>query len=137
MAIKKIRSSFIDTGSTSTQVAVGDHIHSGYALTSHTHSNYAASTHTHSGLGTGSVKAVIAINLSNGFDGYGYTTSIISGINHIILASTISNVIGILYYGSEGKSHCHYFTSLSSFPVNVGWLGKTLEPGDILVIIGQ
>jgi hypothetical protein len=67
MAIKKIRSSFIDTGSTSTQVAVGDHVHSGYAAsththsdyaaTSHTHSDYAASSHTHTGLGAGSVKA--------------------------------------------------------------------------------
>jgi methionine-rich copper-binding protein CopC len=40
----KIRSNFIDTGNTSAQVAIGDHSHSTYALTSHTHSGYLSNT---------------------------------------------------------------------------------------------
>jgi hypothetical protein len=63
MTINKIRSNFIDTGTTPTQVAVGDHTHSGYATNdhlhtgtyanvTHPHSEYALTSHTHTGLGS-------------------------------------------------------------------------------------
>jgi hypothetical protein len=136
MAIKKIRSSFIDTGSTSTQVAVGDHTHSDYAASSHTHTGYAASTHTHSEFGLLGIKAIIAIN-ANGtslrFDGFGFT---LDG-NTIRLTNQIGDVIVTYYYGSEGKSTCHYFPSLLQFTQNASWIGKNLEVGDKFIIIGH
>jgi hypothetical protein len=91
MAIKKIRSSFIDTGATSTQVAVGDHVHTGYAASTHTHSDYAASTHTHTGLGAGSVKAG---------GGGGTDISNMYGVSSAAGYNTAGYIVGTIYFSS-------------------------------------